>query len=104
MNTVWRLWKGLVCFHMCTCACVYVGVHVCVHARFPSSDLHTLPRTTYIADEAGNVSRAGGQHPVRLGGHVAKGSISTQRRPSQGQAQRRQFCWVAQLVYVVGIL
>lgn len=62
------------------------------------------PRGTYVVDEVSDVFGAGGQRTGHLGAHSAERGVSAQRRPSRGGAEGRQFCWVAQLVHVVGVL
>lgn len=64
---------------------------------------HTC-RGTYVIDEVGDVSRAGGEQAGGLGAHAAQRGVSAQRRPSQGVAQGSQLCRVAQLVDVIGVL
>lgn len=62
------------------------------------------PRGTYVVDEVCDVCGAGGQRAGHLGAPSAEWGVSAQRRPSQGGAEGRQFCRVAQLVHVVGVL
>lgn len=60
------------------------------------------PRGTYIVDEVSDVCGAGGQRTGRLGRAQQNGAVcaAAWRRGRKGH----QFCWVAQLVHVVGVL